>query len=162
MCRSGAAGYDVKWVRRSDAGEAHPDRRILVAFLAGELDPVVLEASLRIARADDATLVPAYLIIVPLQYPFDSPLADEVGTALPLLEAVEQAAARANVPVDARLERGRSVRDALTRLWTAERFDRIVLPASGNGHRGFQDRDLAWVLGHSPTETLVLKPGPPA
>ncbi len=36
------------------------------------------------------------------------PLRDEVAVALPLLEAVEHAALRAGVPVDARIEKGRS------------------------------------------------------
>jgi len=135
-------------------------RRILVAFAAGELDPVVLGAAIRIARAEDATLVAAYLIVVPLDHPLDSPLVDEVGEALPILEAIERETRRSGVPVDARLERGRSLRDALTRLWMEERFDRIVLPASTGGHRGFGERDLAWALTHAPTEMLVLRPAP--
>lgn len=139
-----------------DGGE----RRVLVAFAGGELDPVVLRAALRIARAENATIVPAYLIVVPLEYPLDSPMVDQVGVALPILEAIEQAAVRAGVPVDGRLERGRSLRDALTRLWTAERFQRVVIPAAAEGRSGFDGRDLGWILTHAPTETLVLRPAP--
>ena len=50
---------------------------------------------------------------------------------MPLLEAVEQAALRARVPVDARIEKGRSLTHALRRLWDVERFDRIVAPGAG-------------------------------
>ena len=50
--------------------------------------------------------------------------------ALPLLEAVEHAALRAGVPVDARIEKGRSPTHALKRLWEVEHFDRIVAPAA--------------------------------
>ena len=84
---------------------ARDARRILVPF-EGRLDPTVLDAAIRIARAEDAVLVPAYLLIVPLRYAEDSPLKDQVEVAMPLLEAVEHAALRAGVPVDARIEKG--------------------------------------------------------
>jgi hypothetical protein len=133
------------------------ERRILVPFSGGTLDPTVLDAALRLARAEDATLVPAYLLLVPLRYSEDSPLADEVSVALPLLEAVERAAVRAGVPVDARIEKGRTLTHALRLLWDVESFDRIVAPATSNGH-GFTSKDLAWLLENAPAETLVLKP----
>jgi hypothetical protein len=142
--------------RPSDASA----RRILVPF-SGPLDPVVLDAAIRIARAEDAVLVPAYLLIVPLQYGEESPLHDEVAAAMPLLEAVEQAALDAGVPVDARIEKGRTLTHALRRLWEAEPFHRIVAPAPTNGYRGFTEKDLAWLLTNAPAETLVLKPMPP-
>ena len=77
---------------------------------------------------------------------------------MPLLEAVERAAVRAGVPVDARIEKGRSLTHALRLLWQAETFDRIVVPAGGNGHAGFAVDDIAWLLTNAPAETLVLKP----
>jgi len=138
-------------------------RRVLVPF-SGQLNETVLDAAIRIARAEDAVLVPAYLLIVPLRYDEDSPLKDEVKMAMPLLEAVEHAALRAGVPVDARIEKGRTLTHALRRLWEVERFDRIVAPAPVNGGGGFTEKELAWLLAHAPTETLVLKPmptGPP-
>ena len=135
-------------------------RRILVPF-AGRLEPTVLEAAIRIARAEDAVLVPAYLLIVPLQYAEDSPQRDNVARAMPVLEAVELAALRANVPVDARIEKGRTLTHALERLWEVEHFDRIVVPAPANGHSGFTEKQLVWLLSHAPAETLVLKPAPP-
>jgi hypothetical protein len=132
-------------------------RRILVPF-AGNLDQSVLEAAIRIARAEDAVLVPAYLLIVPLQYAEDSPQREQVKLAMPLLEAVEHAALRAGVPVDARIEKGRTLPHALKRLWEAEDFDRIVAPAPTNGREGFTEKELAWLLTHAPSEMVVLKP----
>jgi hypothetical protein len=132
-------------------------QRILVPFSGRSLDPTVLEAAIRIARAENATLVPAYLLIVPLRYSEDSPLTEQVAVAMPLLEAVERAAGRAGVPVDARIEKGRTLTHALRLLWDVERFDRIVAPATANGH-GFTVKDLAWLLENAPAETLVLKP----
>jgi Universal stress protein family len=133
-------------------------RRILVPFTGGTLDPTVLDAAIRLAHAENATLVPAYLLLVPLRYAEDSPLRDEVAVALPLLEAVEQAGLRAGVPVDARIEKGRSPTHALRRLWDEERFDRIVAPASTEQRGGFSAKDLSWILAHAPSETIILKP----
>ena len=135
-------------------------RRILVPFTGGTLEPSVLDAAIRLARAEDATLVPAYLLVMPLQYSEESPLADEVGVAMPWLEAVEQAAARAGVAVDARIEKGRIPTHALRRLWEVEQFDRIVAPAPANGRGGLSLKDLTWILSHAPAETLVLRPAP--
>jgi len=135
-------------------------RRVLVPFTGGTLDPTVLDAAIRLAQAEDATLVPAYLLLVPLQYAEDSPLRDEVAVAVPLLEAVEHAALRAGVPVDARIEKGRSPTHALRRLWDEERFDRIVAPAPNGREGGFTAKDVTWILAHAPSETIVLKPTP--
>jgi nucleotide-binding universal stress UspA family protein len=135
-------------------------RRILVPFSGASLDPTVLKAAIRIAKAEDAVLVPAYLLIVPLEYPEDAPLQKDVAIAIPLLEAVEHAALRAGVPVDARVEHGRTATHALRRLWEAEHFDRLVVPARAGGHDGFDAKELSWLLTHAPTETLVLRPSP--
>ena len=115
----------------------------------------MLNAAIRIARAQESTLVAAYLLVVPLQYPEDAPRRDQVAVAVPLLEAVELAALRAGVPVDARIEKGRSLTHALRRLWEVESFERIVAPASG-----FSAKELAWILTNAPAETIVLRPAP--
>jgi nucleotide-binding universal stress UspA family protein len=140
-------------------------RRILVPFTGGSLDRTVLNAAIRIARAEEAVLVPAYLLIVPLEYSEDSPLSNQVGIAMPLLEAVENAALRCGVPVDARIEKGRTPTHALRRLWQVEQFDRVIAPAptasdNGTGRGGFTPKDLTWILTNAPSETLVLKPAP--
>ncbi len=143
-------------LRRAPAGV----RRVLVPFTGGTLDSTVLDAAIRLAQAEDATLVPAYLLLVPLRFAEDSPLRDEVAVALPMLEAVEHAAHRAGVPVDARIEKGRSATHALSRLWAEECFDRIVAPAPNGRSGGFTARDVTWILAHAPAETIVLKPSP--
>jgi hypothetical protein len=136
-------------------------RRVLVPFTRGELDPMVLAAAIRITRADEAVLVPAYLLVVPLRFAEDAAIRQEVERALPLLEAVEHAALVAGVAVDARIERGRTPTHALQRLWDVEPFDRLVAPAPANGGGGFSPKDLAWILTHAPCEALVLRPAPP-
>jgi nucleotide-binding universal stress UspA family protein len=121
----------------------------------------VLDAALRIARAEDSVLVPAYLLVVPLEFSLEAPVQHrELGRAMPILEAVELAARRAGVPVDARIERGRSPIDALGRLWEVESFDRVIVPAPAPGRTGFSAKDLSWMLEHGPGEILVLRPAP--
>ena len=135
-------------------------RRILVAFTRGHLEQTVLDAAIRIARAEEATLVPAYLIVIPMQFTLDAPMDREVSMAMPLLEAVEHAASRAGVPVDARIESGRTPIHALERLWNVEHFDRIVIPAPAGREPGFTPKELLWMLMNAPSETLILRPDP--
>jgi hypothetical protein len=75
---------------------------------------------------------------------------------------VEHAALRAGIPVDARIEKGRTPTHALRRIWEVERFDRIIAPAPSDHGGGFTPKDLTWILTHAPVETLVLRPGPDA
>lgn len=134
-------------------------RRILFPFIASALSRRALDAALRLARAEEATLVPVFLARVPLHLPLDSALPRQAGIAIPLQEAVEQRAAAYGVPVDSRLERGRTYRHALRQAIANERFDRIVIAAAINGAHGFLPDDVAWLLDHAPGEILVLRPG---
>ncbi len=52
--------------------------------------------------------MPAFLARVPLNLPLDAPLPRQASKALPVLEAVEQRALSNGVPVDSRIERGRT------------------------------------------------------
>jgi hypothetical protein len=131
-----------------------------VPFTGGSLDPAVLEAAIRVARAEDAVLVPAFLLLVPRDLAPDAPAAAQVEVAMPLLEAVEIAALEAGIPVDARIERGRTAVHALTRLWEVEPFDQILAPAPRGPGPGFSPAELAWILTSAPTETLILRPDP--
>ena len=76
-----------------------------------------------------------------------------------LLELVEQRASRTGVPVDSRIERGRSARHALEVLLDLERYDTIVMPARTSGSDGFSPADVAWALESAPGEVLVIRPG---
>jgi hypothetical protein len=150
----------VSLPRRRKAPSAEGKRRVLVPFTGGALDPTVLDAAIRIARAEDAVLVPAYLLVLPLELGPEAPAIAQVEVAMPQLEAVEIAALEAGVPVDARIERGRSATHALQKLWEVERFDQIIVPAPSGEHPGFTPKELAWMLTHAPSETLILRPAP--
>jgi nucleotide-binding universal stress UspA family protein len=134
-------------------------RRILFPFVAHALSQRALDAALRLARADDATLVPVFLACVPLHLPLDTPLPRQSEIAMRLQEAVEQRASAFEIPVDARVQRGRTARHALRQTIADERFDRIVIAAATDGARGFGPDDVAWLLEHAPGEIVVLRPG---
>ena len=74
-----------------------------------------------------------------------------------MLEAIEQRASAQGVPVDARIERGRSYRHALARLLEQESFDRVVVPATLGGH-GLLRRRPGLAAGQGPGRG----PDPPA
>jgi hypothetical protein len=86
-------------------------------------------------------------------------LPRQCSLGVPLLEAIEQRATEAGVPVDSRIERGRNPRHALRRAIAEERFDRIVLAAASQGSHGFKADDVAWLLDYAQGEIVVLRPG---
>ena len=147
---------------RSRLRRSHPDsvHRILLPFTGTEISRRALDAALRLARAEDANLMPAYLAAVPLQLPLGCALPNEAGRAMSMLEAIEQRAASQGVAVDARIERGRSYRHALERLLEEEPVDRVVVPAHANGGEGLSGDDLVWLLRRAPAEVLILRPAP--
>jgi hypothetical protein len=133
-------------------------RRILFPFIADALSPRALDASLRLARAEDATLVPVFLARVALQLPLDTPLPRQSNIAIPLQEAIERRATKFGIAVDARIERGRTYRHALRQTMDHERFDRIVIAAAARNNPGFDSEDIAWILENAPGEILALRP----
>jgi hypothetical protein len=147
----------ILWSRR-ERDRPPSDERILFPFVGQRLSDRALQAALRLSRAEGATLVPAYLIIAPLHLALDAPMPRAVGDALPMLEAVEQRAARAGIEVDTRIEVGRSYRDAIARLLEHEKFARIVVAASTSATDGLPAGDVAWLLDHAPGEIVVLRP----
>ncbi len=84
----------------------------------------------------------------------------ESERAMAVLELIEQRGRRAGIEVDARIERGRTARQALERLLGSERFDTLVLPARTSSSDGFEVADVAWILDQAPGEVLVLRPAP--
>ncbi|HEY7266869.1 MAG TPA: universal stress protein [Solirubrobacterales bacterium] len=145
--------------RRAAAAVLPSGTRILFPFVGEALSTPAFNAALRLARAENATLAPAYLAVVPLSVAIETPLRKEAEAALPLLEAVEQKAMTYGVAVDSRIERGRTVRHALSRLMDEETFDRIVAAGASNGDDGFSSEDVAWLLEHAQGEVVIVRPG---
>jgi len=133
-------------------------RRIVFPFMGRALSQRALDAALRVASAEGATLVPVYLALVPLGLPLEVALPKEAGEAMPLLEAVEHRATAAGVAVDARIERGRTYRHAVRELLAHERYDRLVVAADTAGTDGFGADDIAWLLRVAAGEVIVVRP----
>jgi hypothetical protein len=144
--------------RRAQSAITPSVTRILFPFVGEALSSRAFDVALRAAKVEGATLVPAYLAIVPLAVQLDTPLRREAETALPLLEAIEQRAATQGVPVDSRIQPGRSVRHAFRLLMEEESFDRVVAPASAKNGDGFSADDVAWMLENVPEEIAILRP----
>jgi nucleotide-binding universal stress UspA family protein len=159
------AGAGTAWAVATRQRERAPRgagrvRRILLPFTGTAISRRALDAALRLARAENATLMPAFLATVPKQLPLDAALPRQAGIGMPVLEAIEQLAARADVPVDSRISRGRTYRHALQRLLDDERFDRLIVPATSNPHVGLSGEDLIWLLERVPAEVVILRPDP--
>ena len=155
----------MSWTRRERKAVAELPRRvdgprILFPFDAHGLSPSALDGALRLARAESGTLVPVFLARVPLHLPLDTALPRQSQLAVPMQDAVEQRAAEFDVPVDSRIERGRSYRHALRQTIAHERFDMIVLAAAAGDGPGFGASDVAWLLANAPGEIVVLRPAP--
>jgi nucleotide-binding universal stress UspA family protein len=156
------AGYLIARSRLRGRRSERPEvvHQILLPFTGTSISRRAVDAALRLARAEGATLMPAYLAAVPKQLPLDCSIPAEAAKAMPLLEAIEQRAATQEVAVDSRIERGRSYRHALERLLDRESFDRVVVPATAESGAGFSGDDLVWLLEKAPAEVLILRPSP--
>jgi hypothetical protein len=154
-----AAGAGFLYARGHLTG-ATPTRthQILLPFTGQTISRRALDAALRLAKAEDAVLMPAYLAVVPRYMPLDAAVPKQASKSMPLLEAIEQRATAQGVPVDSRIERGRSYKHALLRLLEEEDFDRVVVPATALPQSGFSGSDLVWLLEETPAEVVILRP----
>jgi hypothetical protein len=143
-------------MRRRRAAEPPPVRaKILFPFVGAEPSERALQATLRLAWAEQAVIVPAYLATVPLPLALDAPVGRACDDAFTAFEAIETRAAKVGVPVDGRIARGRNVRHALRELMAEVPAARMVIAGDG-----FGVDDIAWILRNAPGEVLVVRPAP--
>lgn len=135
-------------------------RRILLPFTGRAISRRAFESAVRLAKAEDATIMPAFLARVPRNLPIESPLPAQCSEGMPLLEAIEQRATAQGITVDARIARGRTYRDALQRLLDEEHFDRVIVSATDSPRVGLSGDDLRWLLERVPAEVMILRPAP--
>jgi hypothetical protein len=158
------AGYFLPVRKRLQARRERPKpvRRILVPFTGTFIPRRAFEAAIRLAKAENAVLMPAFLAQVPMNLPLSAPLPQQCASGMPLLEVIEQRAIAQGVAVDSRVGRGRTPRDALRSLLEAEDFDRIIVSAGQGADQpaGMSYDDLQWLLEKVPAEIMVLRPAP--
>jgi len=156
-----AAGY---WLpphgRRPMRDRPRPVRRILLPFTGQAISRRSLEAAIRLAKAENATVMPAFLASVPMSLPLESALPIQCAGGMPLLEAIEQRLASQGIAVDSRVGRGRSARDALRKLLEQEQFDRIIVSADEDPRVGASYDDLRWLLERVSAEILIIWAAP--
>jgi nucleotide-binding universal stress UspA family protein len=155
------AGY---WLpphgRLAARNRPRPVRRILLPFTGQAISRRAFEAAVRLAKAENAIIMPAFLARVPMNLPIETALPVQCAGGMPLLEAIEQSLTSQGVPVDSRVGRGRSARDALRKLLQQEHFDRIIVSADEDQRGGLGYDDLRWLLARVPAEILILRPAP--
>ncbi|MDE3069251.1 MAG: universal stress protein [Acidobacteriota bacterium] len=146
--------------RRREPGS--PVRRILLPFTGTFIPRRSFEAAIRLAKAEDAILMPAFLARVPMNLPLTAPLPGQCAEGMPLLEVIEQRALAQGVEVDSRVARGRTARDALRNLLAQEDFDRIIVSAgqAADQPAGMSEDDIVWLLENVPAEIMILRPAP--
>lgn len=144
--------------RRPDRPE--PVRRILLPFTGQAISQRAFDAAVRLAKAENAAIMPAFLARVPRNLPLEAPLPAACAVGMPLLEAIEQGAESQGIDVDARVARGRTYRDALRHLVEQEHFDRIIISATDSPRHGLTSSDLEWLLERVPAEVMILRPAP--
>ena len=151
----GAALWREMRRRRSedDSGET-----LLFPFDHSTYSERALTRSIKIAKGSGATLLPAYLAVVPLKVSLQSPLPRHADRAIPMLEEIEIEARRQGVRVDSAIESGRSLRHAMTRVLEERHPDQALIPAASNGRGGFSPEDIAWFLSRVDCGVIVLKP----
>jgi universal stress protein family protein len=159
------AGLALGWLLpphgyRPARDRPRPVRSILLPFTGDTISRRAFESAVRLAKAENATIVPAYLARVPLHLPLDAPAAKQCENGLPLVEAIEQKARAQGVDVDARIVRGRSYRHALRELLAQEHFDRVIVSATGEPYDGLRPDDLRWLVERVPAEVMILRPAP--
>ena len=135
-----------------------PVRRILLPYTGSTISRRALEAAVRLGKAENAVVMPAFLARVPMNLPLDAPLPAQCAGGMPLAEAIEQRVASQGIAVDSRISRGRSYRDALRRLLDLEQFDRVIVSAGNGNGGGLDNEDLEWLLDRVPSEVLILRP----
>ncbi len=156
-----AAGYWLPPHGRAPSRNRVPGtRRILLPFTGEAISRRSFEAAVRLAKAENAIIMPAFLANVPMNLPLDTALPVQCARGMPLLEAIEQRASSLGVPVESRVGRGRSARDALRKLIEQEHFDRIIVSADEDPRVGLSYEDLRWMLDRVPAEILILRTAP--
>jgi hypothetical protein len=156
-----AAGYWLPPHGRVPAGDRpQAVRRILLPFSGEAISRRSLEAAVRLAKAENAIVMPAFLARVPMDLPLETPLPVQCARGMPLLEAIEQRVSAQGISVDSRVGRGRSARDALRKLLDQEHFDRIIVSADEDPRAGLGYDDLRWLLERVPAEILILRTAP--
>ena len=133
-----AAGYWLPPHGRLPArNRPRPVRRILLPFTGQAISRRSFEAAVRLAKAENATVMPAFLARVPMNLPLEIAAARAVRERHAAARGRSSSALSAQgVPFDSRVGRGRSARDALRKLLDEEHSTASSCPPTKTRRQG--------------------------
>jgi hypothetical protein len=164
VCVAAAAGVAVGYflTRRGarSGNEPRQGGRILVPCTGSVISYRTVDAVVRLAKSEGATIVPVLLERVPRELPLETALLPDSSRGIESVDAIQAKAAAAGVAVDPRVARGRSYRDALRRLLQEEWFERTIVLPSSSQDLGRSVEDVQFLLEQVPGEVMILRPDP--
>jgi APA family basic amino acid/polyamine antiporter len=132
-------------------------RNILVPVVEGRQSEEAVEVACRLATERRATIVALRVIVVPLDAPLDSVLADEEGRADELLDQARAVGELYGVRVIGRIARARHAGRAIVDEAVRRGSEVIVLGAPRDRHarRAVFGKTVDYVLRQAPTRVMV-------
>ena len=143
-------------------GSPRGTRRILLPFTGTAISRRALDAALRLARAEDATLMPAFLATrAAPRSPLDAPLPAPVRCRrCRCSRRSSSARARRASPSTRASAAGAPTATRCSRLLDEEPVDRVIVSATANPRKGLSADDLEWLLEQRPGRGPDPAPGP--
>ena len=144
-------------------GDLVPDiegayKRILVPMKIGLIGEEVLGTALRLAEEQRCAVLALHVIRVPMESPFDAPMIGAEEQAEASLAEAKLMAAEANVAIEVRIVRARSIGSAITEEAAIHGVDLIVLGSAPRWRRQsrFFSPTVDYVLRKAPCEVMVI------
>jgi nucleotide-binding universal stress UspA family protein len=132
--------------------------KILVPMKLGQIGKETLATAVKLAQERNAAVETLYVIRVPLDLPFDAPLADVEEQAAASIAEAQALGAENDVPVVGRIVRARSIGDAIVEAAAETGADLIVLGSSPRWRRQsrFFSPTVEYVLRMASAEVLIV------
>lgn len=134
-------------------------KRILVPTVGEAYSEKGVELACRLGREQNADILLAYVIVVPLTLPLGAPLERAEAKAKEALDRAEGVVLRHRLPYAKKVERARQVANGIIRIATDKEVDMIVLslPPTGKREGKVFGRTTEFLLRHSPCELVINK-----
>ncbi len=138
-----------------DAGGGGQWRHILIPAFHQPFSRRSLEVAYRLARGTNATLHLTYLLEVPRSFALEALLPEEEIVASEALSVAQADLTSCRIPIQASVQRARSVRDGILKIIAQDNIDLLVLGTRVDEQRGLP-RDLARDLFYAaPCEVII-------
>ena len=155
--RGGADRGGLPARRRGHRGSTSGARRILFPFIGDNVSESALKAVLRLARVEDATLVPVYIATVPLHLALEAPIPASAGR--PCL-CSRRSSSRPPAPAWRWTAGSRPAARRATRSssWSTPSGSTVSFPRRRARQRRLSPEDIAWLLESAPGRSWCCGP----